>query len=173
MKTASAFILQILKREYFFVQEASQIAYGDDFVQFPNEKDLLRAHLLVELIEHYYYPPEAIAVGVYAPLFQQTAEYAEIDIIVHDSKHHPFILAAVEVLEIYEQNKDENMRTLFAAAFAMREKHAPAYLMLYTRWYEGGIRKTRQMVVDYAKFQVFSAWQRSGCPVVPDIPKNQ
>ena len=58
MNQVASFILNILQGHGAFVKEASLIAYGDDFVSFPDEKDLLRAHLVVELIETYRYPPE-------------------------------------------------------------------------------------------------------------------
>ena len=175
MKTAIQLILQIVQRRNFFVREASQVAYGDGFTQFPDEKDLLRAHLLVELIERYHYPPEKILVGMYLPIKKNGVDYAEIDIVVQDSSHNPFILCMVEPPQTYERKFDETFNKLFAMATIMREKTSPRFLMYYTRWYEGrdAIRKTRQTIVDLRKYQTFDAWHSAGSPTENDLPQNQ
>lgn len=167
------FIFQILRRENFFVRESSQVAYGDDFVKFPSEKDLLKAHLLVELIERYHYPLERILVDVYLPVKNNGVDYAEIDIVVQDSSYHPFILIAVEPVQSYEQNLAYTMRKLFAMAVLMREKNSPQFLMYYTRWYEDATRKISQTIVDLRNYSSFDSWHSAGRPVESDIPQSQ
>ena len=54
MKTVTQCILQIFQRQTFFMKESSPVAYGDGFTQFPDEKDLVKAHLLIELVERYH-----------------------------------------------------------------------------------------------------------------------
>ena len=175
MKTATQLILQIVRRKAFFLRESSSVAYGDGFTQFPSEKDLVKAHLLVELIERYCYSPEKILVGMYLPVKNNGVDYAEIDIVVQDSSHSPFILCAVELPETYEQNLANTMQRLFAMAVLMREKTPPRYLMYYTRWYEGrdASYKTRQIIVDLSKYQTFDAWHSAGSPKENDLPQNQ
>lgn len=175
MKTAAQLILQIVQRQTFFVKESSQVAYGGDFVQFPDEKDLLRAHLLVELIERYRYPPEKILVGMYLPIKNNGVDYVEVDMVVQDSSHNPFILCAVEPPQTYEQELADTMRKLFAVAVLMREKNPPQFLMYYTRWYENkdAARKTRQIMVDLRKYSSFDSWHSAGRPTESDLPQNQ
>ncbi len=173
MKTATQLILRIVRRQTFFVQESSQVAYGGDFVQFPDEKDLLRARLLVELIERYHYPPEKILVGMYLPIKNNGVDYVEIDMVVEDSLHNPFILCAVEPPQTYEEKFDDTMRKLFAMAVLMREKNPPQFLMYYTRWYEAATRKTRQIIVDLRKHSSFDSWHSAGRPTEKNIPSNQ
>ncbi len=158
---------------YMFVKEVSSIAYGDGFVQFPDEKDLLRSHLLVELIENYHYPLESLVVGAYVSVKHNGVAYTEVDIIVHDQARHPFILIAAEPSQHYEQKFEETMRKLFAVAVLMRQTHPPRYLMYYTRWYEGERRNVRRVVVDYSKHQTFAAWHEASRPTVSDIPSNE
>ena len=175
MKTAAQLILQIVQRQTFFIKESSSVAYGDGFTQFPVEKDLVKAHLLVERIERYHYPPEKILVGMYLPVKNNGVDYAEIDIVVQDSSHNPFILCSVELPQTYEQNLAFTMRRLFAMAQLMREKTPPYFLMYYTRWYEDrdAVRKTRQTIVDLRKYQTFDAWHSAGGPTESDLPQNQ
>jgi len=175
MKTATQLILQIVQGQTFFVKESSQVAYGNDFVQFPDEKDLLRAHLLVELIERYRYSPERILVALYLPVKNNGVDYAEIDMVVQDSSHNPFILCAVEPPQTFEEKFDDTMRKLFAMSVFMREKVSPHFLMYYTRWYEDrdATRKTRQIIVDSLRYQTFSEWNSAGRPTETDLPQNQ
>lgn len=175
MKTATQLILRIVQRQTFFVKESSRVAYGDGFTQFPDEKDLVKAHLLVELIERYHYRPEKILVGMYLPVQNNGVDYAEIDIVVQDSSYNPFVLCMVEPPQTYEQNLAYTMRRLFAMALLMREKTPPRYLMYYTRWYEEGdaVRKTRQIIVDLRKYQSFDVWHSAGSPTESDLPQNQ
>ena len=175
MKTVTQCILQIIHGQTLFIKESSQVAYGDGFTQFPDEKDLVKAHLLVELVERYHYSPEKILVGMYLPVKNNGVDYAEIDIVVQDNSHNPFILCMVESFQTYEQNFVETMRKLFAMAVLMREKTPPHYLMYYTRWYEDGdaARKTRQTIVDLCKYQTFDAWHFAGSPRENDLPQNQ
>lgn len=172
MKTPTQLIFQIIRPSLLFVKESSKIAYGDAFVQFPDEKELLKAHLVVELMERYHYPPETIHVGVYLPIKSETMFYAEVDIMVQDSARNPFIVIAVEPPQTYEQNLEYTMRRLFAMAVLMREKTTPQFLMYYTRWYEGANRKIRQIVVNYRKYQSFQAWDSAGRPAELDIPAS-
>lgn len=165
-------ILHILQGRPASVNEASLVAYGNDFVPFPDEKDLLRAHLVVELIETYRYPPESLAVGVYVPIRHNGTAFTEVDLIVHNAAHQPFILITVEPPQYYEQKLEEAMRKLFAVAVLMRQKHSPRYLMYYTRWYEGQNRIVRKMIIDYSKYQTFSAWHEASRPTASDIPSN-
>ncbi|MEK7510067.1 MAG: hypothetical protein AAB567_00715 [Patescibacteria group bacterium] len=172
MNTPTQIIFQITRGKTFFVRECSKVAYGDDFLGFPDEKELLKAHLVVELMERYRYLPEAIHVGVYLPIKNETVLYAEIDIVVQDSWRNPFIVIAVEPPQTYEQNLEYTMRRLFAMAVLMHEKTTPQFLMYYTRWYEGANRKIRQIVVNYRKYQSFQAWHSAGRPSELDIPVN-
>ncbi|GEM_PF-3103400 len=175
MKTATELLLHIIRRQTFFIKESSPVAYGDGFTQFPDEKDLVKAHLLVELIERYHYSPEKILVGMYLPVKNNGVDYAEIDIVAQDSSHNPFILCMVEPPQTYEQNLASVMRRLFAMALLIREKTPPRYLMYYTRWYEArdAVRKTRQTIVDLRKYQTFDAWHSAGSPKESDLPQNQ
>ena len=175
MKTVTQCILQIIQRQTFFMKESSPVAYGDGFTQFPDEKDLVKAHLLIELVERYHYSSEKILVGMYLPVKNNGVDYAEIDIVVQDSSHNPFILCMVELPQTYEQNFAETMRKLFAMAVLMRETSSPRYLMYYTRWYEGrdAVRKTRQTIVDLSKYATFEAWGSAGRPQESCLPQNQ
>lgn len=172
MNRIASFLLYILQGQPSFVGEPASAAYGSDFVPFPDEKDLLRAHLVVELIERYRYSPASLVAGAYVPLKHNGVDYTEVDIIVHDAERRPFILAAVEVPQNYEQHTDEIMQKLFAVAVLMRQKHGPRYLMYYTRWYEGETRRVRQLVVDCSTYQTFSAWHDASRPALPDVPSN-
>ena len=175
MKTATQLILHIVQRQTFFMKESSPVAYGDGFTQFPDEKDLVKAHLLVELIERYHYRPEKILVGMYLPVKNNGVDYAEIDIVVQDSSYNPFILCMVGPPQTYEQNFAYTMRRLFAMAVLMREKASPQFLMYYTRWYEGrdATCKTRQLIVDLNKYRTFDAWHSAGSPREDGLPQNQ
>lgn len=184
MKTATQHILQIFRKQtFFYVKESSPVAYGDGFTQFPDEKDLVKAHLLVELIERYHYRAEKILVGMYLPVNNNSVDYAEIDIVVQDNSYNPFILCMVELPQTYEQNLAFTMRRLFAMAVLMRETtpstslraSSPRYLMYYTRWYEegSGVRKTSQIIVDLHKYQTFDAWHSAGSPKESNLPQNQ
>ena len=172
MNQVASFILNILQGHGAFVKEASLIAYGDDFVSFPDEKDLLRAHLVVELIEIYRYPPESLVVGAYVPIKYNGIAFTEVDLIVHNAARQPFILIAVEQVRYYEQRLEETVRKLFAVAILMRQKYPPRYLAYYTRWYEGERRIVRKVVIDYSKYQTFYAWHEASRPIVSDIPSN-
>ena len=172
MKEITPHILNILQGNPSFVRESPKVAYGEDFVPFPDEKDLLRAHLMIELIERYHYVPESLVVRAYVQVKHNGVDYAEVDLIVHDKEHQPFILIAVETPQEYEQKFEETMRKLFAVAVLMRQTHPPRYLMCYTRWYEGERRTIRQVVVDYSKYQTFSAWHESSRPTISDIPSH-
>lgn len=173
MTTPTEIVIQILKGE-LVVGESSQVAYGDGFGQVPNEKELLKAHLLVELIERHKYPLEAISVDAYIPVSTSGVRYAQLDMVVRDRPGNPVMLIGVEPSYEYEKKLEESMQRLFAAAVVMREKAAPKFLLYYTHWYAtGGVRNVRQMVVDYIAYQTYEAWNKAHRPTLPNIPQNQ
>jgi hypothetical protein len=172
MKTPVQIVFQIMKRE-LLIEESSQAAYGSGFGQFPDEKELLKAHLVVELIERYRYPVEALAVGAYIPVRANGIRYVEADIVVRDKFGDPFIFVEVQEKQHYEEYKETAMRRLFLAAAGTRGKTRPQFLLYYTRWYQGALRKTRQIVVDCTIYKTYEAWDKALRPSLHDIPLNQ
>jgi hypothetical protein len=171
--TFSQFIIHIIRNE-LFIAEPARIGYPDGTGQFPNEQELLKAHLLVELIERYRYPLEALTVDALVPVGGQEVSYAHVDILVRNRPGNPVMLVMVEPIDTYEQKLEEIMQRLFVIAvlLRMRKKTPPMCLLYYTRWYEGATRKIRHTAVDYTTYQTHKAWNKANRPSLSEIPHN-
>ncbi|MBI1971642.1 MAG: hypothetical protein HYS52_02235 [Candidatus Wildermuthbacteria bacterium] len=154
-------------------KEASQIAYGgEEGPPFPPEKELVKAQLVVELMDNYHYHPDVIRVNALVALQSAPLRYIEADVLVEASGHKPFLLFGVEAPHLYEEKQEGNLRKLFEIAAAFPADSLPAYLVYYTRRYDQGNFSRQFKTIDFRIYPAFSAWHKAGCPVQDAIPSG-
>lgn len=146
----------------FFFRESAQVAYGGEQEGPFFEKDMVRAHFVVELNEDLGYPLSAIHVDT--PLWVEGRGFQEAAVLVENQGHEIVIAAAVETPQEYERNQEFALRNLYLQAGALAKTRKVRQLVYYTRWYRNGSLKKRKIVVDYAAYPTYEAWQAAGCP---------
>lgn len=165
--TVEALLLRIFERQDFQVHEALGVAYGGEDQEFPKERDLVKAHLVVALLEQYRYPMSAVQLN---KLVNTAQGLRETDVLALNRAKEPFLLAAVEVPQLYEERMDGAISGLYAQATALDEAKSVRWLLYYTRWYAKGVLHKKQAAIDYLKFPVFESWHAAGSPFRSFIP---
>jgi hypothetical protein len=165
--TVEVLLLRILKRQDFQVHEALGVAYGGEDQEFPKERDLVKAHLVVALLEQYKYPMSAIQMNT---LVSTAQGLRETDVLAFNRTQEPFMLAAVEAPQLYEERMDEAVNNLYTQAAVLDEAKSVRWLLYYTRWYTKGVLRKKQSAIDYLKFPKFDSWHAAGSPARFFIP---
>ena len=166
--TAEFLLSRVLRRQYFQVKEAFEVAYGGIEEEFPKEKDLIKAHLVVALLEQYKYPINAIQVNKFVGTAQGLRE---TDVLALNRAKEPFLLAVVEVPQLYEERVEAAMRDLYAQAAPQDQLKSVRWLLYYTRWYATkGVLQKKHITVDYLKFPTFDSWHTAGKPFISFMP---
>lgn len=161
------FLLRVLWRQDFQVREALGVTYGGEDEEFPKERDLVKAHLVVALLEQYTYPMNAIQVN----RFVSTAQgFRETDVLALNRAKEPFLLGVVEVPQLYEERIETAFDNLYLQAAALDQAKSIRWLLYYTRWYAKGMLHKKQTAVDYLQFPTFDSWHAAGSPVTSFIP---
>lgn len=160
-------LLRVLRRQDFQVQEALGVAYGSEDEEFPKERDLVKAHLVVALLEQYKYPMSAIQVNKFVGTAQGLRE---TDVLALNRAKEPFLLAAVEVPQLYEERIETALDNLYMQAVALDQTKSVRWLLYYTRWYAKGVLHKKQIAVDYLKFPTFDSWHAAGSPARSFVP---
>ncbi|MBI1984607.1 MAG: hypothetical protein HYS60_00650 [Candidatus Wildermuthbacteria bacterium] len=149
-----------------------QVAYcGEDGPPFPKEKELVKAQLVVELMDRYRYGPHDIRVDALVALKGPDLHYMEADVLVEKAQK-PFLAFLVEAPVLYKKNKDENLLKLFAIGASFPRKLFPSYLIYYTRWYKGENLHRKFVCIDIKKYPTVFAWQKAGFPNTGYIPSS-
>ncbi len=165
--TADVLLLRVLGRQDFQVHEALGVVYGGKDQEFPKERDLVKAHLVVELLEQYKYPMSAIQVNK----FVSTAQgLREIDVLAFSRAQKPFLLVAVETPRVYEERMESAIASLYTQAAALDEVKSVRWLLYYTRWYAKGMLHKKQAAIDYLRFPSFESWHAAGSPIRSFVP---
>ncbi|TSC56588.1 MAG: hypothetical protein Greene071421_106 [Parcubacteria group bacterium Greene0714_21] len=166
--TVEFLLLRILRRQNFQVHEALGVAYGGVEEEFPKEKDLIKAHLVVALLEQCKYPTNAIQVNKFVGTAQGLRE---TDVLAFNRAKEPFLLAAVEVPQLYEERMEAAMRDLYMQAAPQDQSKSVRWLLYYTRWYATkGVLHKKHIAVDYQGFPTFDSWHAAGSPARSFIP---
>lgn len=165
--TIDILLLRVLRRQNFQVREATGVAYGGEDQEFPKERDLVKAHLVVALLEQYKYPMSAIQINKFVATAQG---FRETDVLALNRAQKPFLLAAVETPQLYEERMESAIADLYVQAAALDESQSVRWLLYYTRWYTKGVLHKKQAAVDYLKFPTFDSWRASGSPTRSFIP---
>lgn len=165
--TAEFLLLRVLRRQDFQVREATGVAYGGEDQEFPKERDLVKAHLVVALLEQYKYPMSAIQVSKFVATAQG---FRETDVLALNRAKEPFLLAAVEVPHLYEERMEAAMHNLYVQAAVLDQQKSIRWLLYYTRWYTKGVLHKKHIAVDYLKFPTLDSWRVSDSPVRSFIP---
>jgi len=165
--TVDVLLLRVLRREDFQVHEALGVAYGGEDQEFPKERDLVKAHLVVALLEQYKYSMSAVQLNI---LVNTVQGLRETDVLALNRAQKPFLLAAVEVPQLYEERMDEAVNSLYIQAVTLDEAKSVRWLLYYTRWYIRGVLHRKQAAIDYLRFPTFGSWHAAGRPMRSFIP---
>lgn len=150
------------------VRESALLAYGEEDRGSSYEKDLARAQFVAELNERLGWPLSSIHVNVLVPV--EGVGFRQIDVIVGSKEEGVAVAALVEAPQEYEDHKEHHMRDLFEGASALAKAEKVHRLVYYTRWYNKGTLRKRQIVVDYAAHPGYEAWRAAGFPTLKDLP---
>ncbi|MBU1015311.1 hypothetical protein KKI17_02640 [Patescibacteria group bacterium] len=151
-----------------YFKESAQVAYGGEEQELFPEKDLVRAQFVVELNERLGYPLSSIHIG--ALVWVEGAGFEQIDVVVGSEMGDIMIAAAVESPKEYESRQEQVMRGLYWKAAVLARAKRVRWLVYYTRWYHIGVLYKRQLVVDYAKYPNYAAWQTASFPSAGVLP---
>lgn len=165
--TAEFLLLRVLGRQDFQAHEAFGVAYGGVDEEFPKERDLVKAHLVVALLEQYKYPMSAIQVSKFVGTAQGLRE---TDVLALNRAKEPFLLAAVEAPQLYKERMETAMENLYMQAVALDQSKSVRWLLYYTRWYTKGVLHKKHIAVDYLKFPTLDSWHTAGSPVRSFVP---
>ena len=165
-----------ITEELFFVFRETQhiirdvgATYGED-----KEKESIVAGLCVDLIEKYGYRLANIQVKKLLPFVaEKKLSYTEIDIVVTNKTENPVLLVEILPHEEYEFRLHLAMQKLFSVAHAIGRDSPLLFLMCYTRWHEGELRKESISVVDTRRFPTYELWQSSGFACETEIPRRK
>jgi hypothetical protein len=161
-------VFQAVRFESLKVKESTTTPYyGEN--SFPHEKELVKAQLVVELMDRYQYPPQAIHVNYLVPL-ENHYGYEEADVFVVNKNKKPFAVFLVESPDMYEENREAALDQLYRVAPVLNKEKTLVCLCYYTRWYEGGNLERKQVVVEYQKYPTKKLWESAGSPENSPIP---
>lgn len=152
------------------VRESVQFAYGEEERGPSYEKDLVRAQFVAELNEQLGYPFSSIYVNVLVPVPGEG--FHQIDVVVGSKEKGVVLAAIVESPQEYEQKREEHLQSLFMSAASLAKTERVGLLAYYTRWYEQGALRKRQIIIDYRTHPSYDAWQTAGFPLVNNLPSN-
>ncbi len=158
----------ILGRMEFLVAEPIPVAYGGEEAEFPPEREMVKAHLVVELLERLGYPLSAVQVNQFVETEKFGFRVAEV--VASDRRHLPSLLCSVEASSQYEERKETALQDLYIQAIALNKENSLRWLAYYTRWYQHGNLRKKHIVIDYRSFPTFALWQEAGRPTRPSIP---
>ena len=158
--------------QLFIVRDSSEIVYLPEQNMKRDEEEIIKAQLYLQLIEHYKYPGCLVEIGNYVKIgAKENKHYTEADIVVRDKKGNIRMIFETGSFDEYEKNKDRIVRDLFSLAEAMVESGKPEYLVYFSRAFKDGKERKKIMTIDYAKFNSFAFWKKSGClsgKIIPD-----
>jgi len=156
-----------MSKDFLLFKEAAVIAYGKEEEPF-QDRDLVKAQFVTELVELLCYPFSAIHVdrAVWIP----SLGFHDIDVVAENSAREAMIVAAVEAPREYENKQERTMRLLYLKAASLSSTKRVRFLAYYTRWYSQGILNKRHLVVDYAAYPSYGAWLAAGFPSVGVLP---
>lgn len=164
---ALSLVFQAAGYEFWKVGEPG-VSYGEG--NFPQERELIKAQLVVELMDRYQYPPSAIQVN-HLVSFGDWAGYEEVDVLVVNTKGKPFMLLLVESPHVYEKKLEKAFSKLYALGEAADKNRTLAYLAYYTRWYEEGTLRRKESVVDFRDCPTRESWEKAGFPRMGFLPR--
>ncbi|MBI2573777.1 MAG: hypothetical protein HYV78_00030 [Candidatus Wildermuthbacteria bacterium] len=155
---------------FLVLRESAPLAYGEEERGPFYEKDLVRAQFVAELNERLGWPLSSIYVNVL--VFAEGAGFQQIDVVVSNKEGGVMIAALVESPQEYESQREQRLRGLFKIAFALAKTEKVYRIAYYTRWYDRGMLRKRQIIIDYATHFTYEAWEAAGFPTLEDFPAH-
>ncbi|MBI4138499.1 MAG: hypothetical protein HY482_02840 [Candidatus Wildermuthbacteria bacterium] len=151
------------------IRETASDFYGG--WRLPQEKDLVQAHLVVELMDQWGYPPGLIHVN-YLVGFKNGGEAEEVDVLVMDAKGNARMIFLVEIPENYFPRRESAIDRLYSASRVVDSGNL-SYLCYYTRWYEKGAMKKRVFAINRGLYPTKEAWIKAGKPCQSSLWRYQ
>ncbi len=158
----------------FVIRDESRVVYlsSDDENLKQKKEDLTKCQLYIKLVEQLKFPIYAIEIGRYVKVSGGNGKrYIEADVLINDRSGNTQMIFEVGNFEEYEDNLDKIFLDLFELADSLTVMKKPHYLIYYSRLYKNGNSNEKISVVDYTKFNSFSAWKKSGRPMAKEIPE--
>jgi hypothetical protein len=137
------------------------------------EKEIIKAHAYVELVEKYGYSFDQIDLGMYVSVGGDgSRRFMEADMVVWGKKGEPLIVFAIVPFADYERDFERTMKDLFEIGSAINsEKTHPVHLAYYSRSFSGGRVQKKISVIDAAKDKTFDNWEKNGRHLEKNIPR--
>lgn len=140
-----------------------------------NRKELIKAKMLVDLVEKHRYPLDRLELNKVMQLGKTTpAKLVEIDILASDRNGRPEVFFAAALPERYEQERDETVRSFFELSKGLFQAgQKKLFFVYYTlgKNFEDGLTEEKLAVIDCARYRNFYAWKTLGRPLEKEIPK--
>lgn len=157
----------------FFVRDAGTQKYGAQKTNI-KEKEIVKAHAYVELVEKYGYAFDQIDLGVYVSVGGDgSRRFMEADMVVWGKDGNPLLLFAIAPFADYERDFERTIKDLFEIGNAINHENGNLiYLIYYSRSFTNGRAQKKISVIDTMKSKTFSEWEKNGRQVGKNIPQN-
>ncbi|MEI7621625.1 MAG: type II toxin-antitoxin system prevent-host-death family antitoxin [Candidatus Moraniibacteriota bacterium] len=156
------------------IRDESRVVYLSvkDQERKTKEASLAKAQLYIELIEKYGYPIELIELGRYVRVGKkESRHYIEADVIVNNRSGGVEAVFEVSFFGDYEENLDAVVEDLFELGDALSWSKKPKRLVYFSRRFVNQQVQEKILVIDFLKFNSFSAWKKAGRPGANQISK--